>query len=342
MRSAADTLEIARPAPDRGRRFARAMIRNNSVVILVALFVASALLSPAFLSEGNLFNLLRQLTPLLLTSLGMLLVIDTGGIDLSVGSIAGAGGLLIAIVVPGLGFGGVGALVLAVCLCLLLGAAFGAASGALVAFAGLAPFIVTLAMMTVVRGITFMMSNGQPQQLPEGLGATDIIDSFGSDGMPLLGIPWPVLLGALIVLALYFVMSHMTFGRMVLATGSNETAVRLAGIPARRYKFFVYVFSGALAALAGIVLTSRTDVGTPIAGTGLELDAIAACVIGGALLSGGRGTVVNTVIGVLVLALIGNVMNLLSVPAYPQQIIKGLIILIAVLMQRFGARDGIV
>jgi ribose transport system permease protein len=210
----------------------------------------------------------------------------------------------------------------------------------LVAFSELAPFIVTLAMMTIARGMTFMMSNGQPTRLPYDLEASDLMDQFGSGGVPFLGLPWPVVLSILVALAFYFIMGYTTFGRMVIATGSNETAVRLAGISEKRYKFLVYVISGALAGLAGVVSTARTGVGTPITGVGLELDAIAACVIGGALLSGGKGTIVNTVIGVLVLGLIGNVMNLLSVPVYPQQIIKGLIIIFAVLLQRFSNRPG--
>jgi ribose transport system permease protein len=185
-----------------------------------------------------------------------------------------------------------------------------------------------------------MMSNGQPIRLPYDNATTSWVDSFGSDGTPLIGLPWPVVLCIGVIIAFYFIMGHMTFGRMVVATGSNESAVRLAGIPVSRYKFLVYVISGALAALAGEVITSRTDVGVPVTGVGLELDAIAACVIGGALLSGGKGTIVNTVVGVLILGLIGNIMNLLSVPAYPQQIIKGLIIIAAVLLQRLSQRSG--
>lgn len=316
------------------------LIRNNSLVILIILFVISSFLSSAFLSEGNLFNLLRQLTPLMLTSLGMLLVINTAGIDLSVGSIAGSAGLLLPVVILALPFDGPVALIIAVIACLILGALFGAVSGALVAFADLAPFIVTLAMLTVVRGITFMMTNGQPTSLPDGASVTDIMDSFGSDGLPYIGVPYPVVLAILAILLFYFIMTRTTFGRMVVATGSNETAVRLAGLPVQRYKLLVYAISGVMAAIAGIVITSRTDVGTPSAGIGLELDAIASCVIGGALLSGGKGTVFNTVIGVLVLGLIGNVMDLLSVPVYPQQIIKGLIIIAAVLMQRVSSRTG--
>lgn len=319
----------------------RFLIRNNSFLILILLFAISACLSGAFLSEGNLYNLLRQLTPLMLTSLGMLFVINTAGIDLSVGSIAGAAGLLLPVVVLNLPFDGPFALAIAVIACLILGGVFGAVSGALVAFADLAPFIVTLAMLTVVRGITFMMTNGQPTALPSDGVVTDIVDSFGSDGLPFIGLPWPVVLAILAVAVFYFVMNHTTFGRMVVATGSNETAVRLAGMPVNRYKLLVYVISGVMAAFAGMVITSRTDTGTPSAGIGLELDAIASCVIGGALLSGGKGTVFNTVIGVLVLGLITNVMDLLSVPIYPQQIIKGLIIILAVLMQRISSRSGL-
>lgn len=316
----------------------KGVVRHNALIMLVALFVVSSMMSSAFLSQGNLFNLLRQLTPLLFVSVGMLLVINTGGIDLSVGSIAAAGGLLVAMLLPVMPAEGAGGLLLAVCLTLLLGALFGAVSGGLVTVFGLAPFIVTLAMMTIVRGITFMLSNGQPMMLPYDLPSAEMLNAFGSSGLPVAGIPWPVVLAILVILAFYFITTRTTFGRMVIATGSNETAVRLAGISERKYKFYVYVISGALSALAGMIYTARTGVGTPITGVGLELDGIAACVIGGALLSGGKGTVVNTVIGVLVLGLIGNVMNLMSVPVYPQQIIKGAIIVLAVLLQRIGNR----
>ncbi|WP_283178897.1 ABC transporter permease [Gemmobacter sp. 24YEA27] len=312
------------------------LVRNSSVVMLVLLIIASAILSDAFLSRGNIFNLLRQLTPLLLISIGMLLVINTGGIDLSVGAIAAAGGLAVAILIPQLPFDGTPAVLTGVIAMLVFGGLLGAFNGALVAWFQLAPFVVTLAMMTIARGMTYMMSNGQPVRLPYELEATAIFDAFGSGGLPWLRLPWPVVLSILVIAGFWFLMQRMVFGRMVIATGSNETAVRLAGIPHRRYIFAVYVISGALAALAGIVVTSRTGVGTPVAGLGFELDAIAACVIGGARLSGGKGTVINTVIGVLVLGLIGNIMNLMSVPSYPQQIIKGLIIVAAVMLQRFG------
>ena len=325
--------------PGGATRIGRILLQNSSIVMLVILVFASAMLSDAFLSRGNLFNLLRQLTPLLLISIGMLLVINTGGIDLSVGAVAAAGGLAVALLLPSMPFDGWFAVAAGTCAILIFGGLLGAFNGALIAWFQLAPFVVTLAMMTIARGMTYMMSNGQPVRLPYELRASEILDSFGSAGMPGLMLPWPVVLSIVVIAFFWFVMHRTVFGRMVIATGSNETAVRLAGIAHRRYIFAVYVICGALSALAGVVVTSRTGVGTPITGVGFELDAIAACVIGGARLSGGKGTVVNTVIGVLVLGLIGNIMNLMSVPSYPQQIIKGLIIIAAVMLQRFG-RDS--
>jgi ribose transport system permease protein len=331
-------METAMRNPQRRAPLIKGVVRYNAVIMLVILFVVSCLMSSAFLSQGNLFNLLRQLTPMLLVSLGMLLVINTGGIDLSVGSISAAGGLLLPMILPMMPSDGALGLLAAVLCSVALGAALGAVNGVLVTLFGLAPFIVTLALMTVARGMTFMMSNGQPVPLPDEMVSSDILNAFGSGAIGGINVPWPVLLGLVLIALFYFVMTRTTFGRMVIATGSNETAVRLAGISEKKYKFLVYVISGAMSSLAGIVYTSRTGVGVPVTGIGLELDAIAACVIGGALLSGGRGTVVNTVIGVLVLGLIGNVMNLLSVPVYPQQIIKGSIIIFAVLLQRLGQR----
>ena len=315
------------------------LMRNSSIVMLVVLVLVSAMLSDAFLSRGNVFNLLRQLTPLLLVSIGMLLVINTGGIDLSVGAVAGAGGLAFAMLLPHLPLDGPVAVLLAVVAMLVFGGLLGAFNGALIAGFRLAPFVVTLAMMTIARGMTYMMSNGQPVRLPYELRSAEIVDSFGSTGVPGLMLPWPVVLSIAVIAVFWFLMHRTVFGRMVIATGSNETAVRLAGIPHRFYIFAVYAICGALSVLAGVIVTSRTGVGTPVAGLGLELDAIAACVIGGARLSGGKGTVINTVIGVLVLGLIGNIMNLMSVPSYPQQIIKGFIIIAAVMLQRFG-RDS--
>ena len=313
-------------------------ISYNIYIIVVALIIISTLLSEHFLTLQNIFNLLRQLAPLALVSIGMLLVVLTGGIDLSVGSVAAIGGMTVAMVMPNLPIDGGLALVLCILGGVAFGALLGAINGVLVASFGMASFVATLAMMTMARGLAYMLSNGQPVRLPRDLPTATILTSFGSKGMPVIGIPWPVVAVLVIIAVFVFLLRRTNWGRLTVATGSNESAVRLAGLPVWRYKFLAYTISGALAALAGIFVTARTAVGTPVTGLGLELDAIAACVIGGALLSGGKGTVINTMIGVLILGLIGNIMNLMSVPAYPQQIIKGVIIILAVLMQNIGAQ----
>ena len=314
------------------------LIKYNIYIMLAVLICASALLSEHFLTLQNIYNLLRQLAPLALISIGMLLVILTGGIDLSVGSVAAIGGMTVALLMPSLPFDGAAALVLCVLVSAAFGALLGAVNGVLVALFGLASFVATLAMMTMARGLAYMMSNGQPVRFPKDLSTAQLLQEFGSKGLPGLGTPWPVVFALAVILLFVFLLRRTHWGRLTIATGSNETAVRLAGLPVGRYKFLAYTIAGGLSALAGIIATSRTAVGTPVTGIGLELDAIAACVIGGALLSGGKGTVTNTMIGVLILGLIGNIMNLMSVPAYPQQIIKGLIIILAVLMQGLGSR----
>lgn len=314
------------------------VIKHNIWIMLALLVVASSVLSEHFLTVQNIYNLLRQLAPLALVSIGMLLVILTGGIDLSVGSLAAIGGMIVAMMMPALPFDGAAALILCVAAGTALGALLGAMNGVLVAVFGLAAFVATLAMMTIGRGIAYMLSNGQPVRFPKELPTAQLLQAFGNKGLPGLETPWPVVF-ALVLLGMFiFLLNRTSWGRLTVATGSNETAVRLAGLPVWKYKFLAYTICGALSALAGIIVTARTAVGTPVTGIGLELDAIAACVIGGALLSGGKGTVVNTMIGVLILGLIGNIMNLLSVPAYPQQIIKGLIIILAVLLQGVAPR----
>lgn len=314
------------------------LVKYNIYIMLVALVVASTLLSEHFLTVQNIHNLLRQLAPLALVSIGMLLVVLTGGIDLSVGSVAAIGGMGVAMAMPALPFDGGLALLLCVLGAVLFGAAFGAVNGLLVSGFGMASFVATLAMMTMARGLAYMLSNGQPVRFPRDLPTAQILTGFGAKGLPGLGTPWPVVAALAIVLLFIFLLRRTSWGRLTVATGSNETAVRLAGLPVWRFKFLAYTICGGLSALAGIMVTARTAVGTPVTGVGLELDAIAACVIGGALLSGGKGTVTHTMIGVLILGLIGNIMNLMSVPAYPQQIIKGVIIILAVLLQGVGLR----
>lgn len=296
--------------------------RYGTVAILVALVVVAASMSDVFLTERNILNVLRQISGSSLMAVGMLFVILTRGIDLSVGSIAALGSVLSAILIQQYGPG------LSLVATLLAGAACGLASGVLVAFLKLPPFVTTLAMMTVARGLALIVSAGQPIVMGDSGAA---VTAFGSGS--LAGIPYPVVLMAVVFLVSGAVLMFTRYGRLVKAIGSNVEAVRLSGIPVAWYTMSVYVISGMLAAGAGIVSASRTGVGSANIGVGAELDAIAAVVIGGASLMGGRGGAFNTFIGVIVLGIIANMMNLARVPGYHQQVFMGCIIVGAMLLQ---------
>ncbi len=271
--------------------------------------------------------MLRQVAPTGIMAVGMLFVILTRGIDLSVGSLLALGSVTCASLIVGehgtvVGIAGaVGA-----------GAAAGLVTGLLVAYAQLPPFVITLAMMTAARGIALIASNGQPILMGD---PGDALTNFGAGFA--FGVPQPVLLMFAIFIVAGLVLGFTKFGRLVKAIGSNGEAVRLSGIAAPRYIMAVYVISGALAATAGIISVSRTGVGSGSVGVGAELDVIAAVVIGGASLMGGRGGVINTLLGALVMGVIGNIMNLADVPGYNQQVFMGIIIVIAMLLQ-YGTR----
>jgi ribose transport system permease protein len=303
------------------------IVKYNTVIIFLVMLIISALVSDVFFTSSNLFNLVRQVTPVGIISMGMLLVILTGGIDLSVGAVVAMVGVLCAIYTRTV------SLPLALILSMSCGLLVGSISGYLVSVHKLAPFIATLAMMSVVRGAGFIFAKGAPIQVSENASA---LTDFGSGS--LLGFPDPAYILVLVFVVTAVMLKYNVFGRIVIAIGSNEEAVRLSGIKVPVYKFSVYAIAGFLSGVAGIITTSRTAVGSPVMGVGLELDVIAAVVIGGASLSGGKGSAVNTLLGVLILGMIGNIMNLMNIPAYSQQVIKGLIIIIAVLLQRFQAK----
>lgn len=300
------------------------MVDYNAWVIFGILILLSTFVSDVFFSQTNLSNLFRQVSGVGLISLGMLLVIMVGGIDLSVGSVMSLGGVLLALLTHQMPLGA------ALVLTIGCGIALGLTAGFLTTAGRIAPFIATLALMTIARGISFMISDGSP--VPLNSAAVPLL-GFG-DGY-FLGIPLPVLFFLVITGLVFVVLRYNVIGRILIAIGSNEEAVRLAGINVNRYYWLVYGFSGAMAAMAGILTVARTGIGSPVVGIGLELDAIAAVVVGGASLKGGRGSAINTLLGVIILGMIGNIMNLKDVPAYPQQIIKGVIIILAVLLQRF-------
>lgn len=311
------------------RKYLQFVIKYNTVFIFLIMLLISALVSDVFFTSVNLFNIIRQVTPVGIISMGMLLVILTGGIDLSVGSIVAMVGVLCAIFTKTM------SLPLAIIASIGCGLLAGSLSGYLVSMHKMAPFIATLALMSIVRGLGFIFSKGAPVLVNENASA---LTDFGSGNS--LGVPNPALILFLIFAVTAVLLKYNVFGRIIIAIGSNEEAVRLSGIKVSVYKFSVYVIAGGLSAVAGIITTARTAVGSPVMGLGMELDVIATVVIGGASLSGGKGSAVNTLLGVLILGMIGNIMNLMNVPSYSQQIIKGVIIIIAVLLQRFQIRSN--
>ena len=303
-----------------GSSIKKILIENNTYLIFAGLFVVCCFMSPSFFTPMNLTNIMLQQIAPILVAIGMLFVILTGGIDLSVGSIMALGASLCAILITEAGMAWGLAIIVSVAVCALLGIA----TGILVAYLKFQGFVASLAMMTIARGIAFMLTNGSPIKMEDGTLNT-LVKS--ESGYPIL------IIGLVIILAFIFIQHFTSDGRLVIATGSNITAVELAGIRVKKYVSSVYIVSAVLSAFAGILVAARSSTGTATIGDGQELDAIAACVIGGASLAGGSGDVLKAVFGALVLALITNIMNLCAVPAYPQDVIKGLIIVGAVLLQ---------
>lgn len=304
----------------RGIDWKEFLIRNNTFIILLLLVILSAFLSENFLTLVNIRNILLQQAAPILVALGLLFVILAGGIDLSVGSVMAVGSALSATLITDLGMH----YSLSISVTLVVGLAFGLLAGVLVAYFGMQGFVATLATMTIARGTAFVISNGRPVGVEGGTMSTLVSPEAW----------FPVLwITIIIVLSLTIVHRFTGYGRKVIAIGSNKTALKLAGVRTKQIVMSTYAISGVLAALAGVFLAARASSGSATVGVGQELDAIAAVVIGGASLMGGRGFVMNTVAGALILGLIGNIMNLMAVPSYPQDIIKGVIIIAAVLLQ---------
>lgn len=296
------------------------LIQNNTYIIFLGLFIICSLISDSFLSVMNIRNICLQQAAPICVVLGMLFVILTGGIDLSVGSLMALGSAITSwlIVNKSMNF------VLAMIIALLAGLVAGTFTGILVAYANFQGFVASLAMMTIARGFALVITNGSPIRMETDTLATLANKNFA---YPML------IITVLVIVLLVFVQKYTAYGRIVIALGSNIKAVELAGIRVKKYLVSVYTVSGVLATLGGIFIAARSSTGSGVIAEGQELDAIAACVIGGASLAGGKGEVFRAVIGALVLALISNIMNLMAVPAYPQDIIKGVIIIAAVLLQ---------
>jgi ribose transport system permease protein len=297
--------------------------------VLVALCAVAIYLSPSFLQVGNLMNVGRQIALFGIVSIGMTFVILTRGIDLSVGSIVG----VVAVTSAMLLSSGT-SIPLVMILALLMGAVFGAINGVGIVVFQMPPFIMTLGTLVMGRGIAMTIANGEPQNLGD---ATDAFYFLG--GGFLLGVPVPIWIFAGVALIAFIVLGSTAFGRQVYAVGSNAEAARLAGIKVGAVLMSVYVISGVLAALTALITVSRLTVGEPTAGTNLELEAIAIVVIGGTSLFGGEGTIVGTVIGAAIIAVIANILNLLGISPFTQQIVKGAIIIAAVMFEVYRHRQ---
>ncbi|EMB9228605.1 ribose ABC transporter permease [Vibrio harveyi] len=300
------------------------LIEQKSLIALLFLIVVVSFLNPNFFTVDNILNILRQTSVNAIIAVGMTLVILTAGIDLSVGSVLALCGAfaasMIALEVP---------VLISVPTALFAGAALGAISGIIIAKGKVQAFIATLVTMTLLRGVTMVYTDGRPIST----GFTDTADAFAWFGTGYaLGIPVPVWLMVIVFAAAWYLLNHTRFGRYVYALGGNESATRLSGINVDRVKIGVYAICGMLAALAGIIVTSRLSSAQPTAGMGYELDAIAAVVLGGTSLMGGKGRIMGTLIGALIIGFLNNALNLLDVSSYYQMIAKAVVILLAVLV----------
>lgn len=328
MSAEAQAAVVRMPGSTPGQWFSKAVLRNGPLGGLAALVVVMAALSGDFLNGQNLLNVGVQASVTAILAFGVTFVIVSAGIDLSVGSVAALSATVVAWAAANGGL----PVWLAVLLGLAVGAGAGLISGALVAYGRLPAFIATLAMLSVGRGLALVISGGSPVAVPSSVGRLG--DTLGG------WLPVPVLVMAAMGLIAALVLARTYTGRAMFAIGGNEEAARLSGIDVRRRKLVIYALSGLFAAVAGIVLAARLTSAQPQAAVGYELDAIAAVVIGGASLSGGSGKASGTLIGALILAVLRNGLNLLSVSAFWQQVATGLVIAVAVLLDTLRRRSA--
>lgn len=322
---------------NQGLSFKEYLVKFQSLVALILLCAVIGLLSENFFTVANGWNVMRQISVNVCISVGMTLVILTAGIDLSVGSIlAFSGAVTAGLITSGLempifdlfiGFTLLGGILMG----MLSGATLGAFNGWMITRFKVPPFVATLAMLTIARGLTMLWTNGHP--------ISNLGDGFAQIGTGwFLGIPIPVWISAVVVGTFMIITNRTKLGRYIYAIGGNEDAARLSGINIKKIKIIVYSIAGALAAVGGLIVTSRLNSAQPNAGMTYELDAIAAVVIGGTSLSGGKGTILGTVLGAIIIGVLNNGLVLLGVSPFWQQVVKGLVILLAVIIDKTGSK----
>ncbi len=315
--------------------------KYGTVMILLIMVITLSILSPHFLTTNNLINILRQISIICIAALGVTMVIISGGIDLSSGSIIGVVSVVTAVFahppdmliefLDGLNrvvnypVVQVFPLIVPVVLGIVIGGLIGLVSGAIIAYGKIPPFVVTLGMMAIARGLAYLISDAKP------VGSFTLGYLFIGRGS-IFGIPFPVILLFVLVLIAHFIMAKTSFGRHVYAIGGNLDAAKAAGLNINRHILVIYAFSGAMAGIAGLIITSRITSGQCGLGLGMEFDAITAAVVGGTSLAGGVGIMPGTLIGALIVGVLKNGLDLLGVSAYWQKILTGVIIIGAVLL----------
>ncbi|MDH3000084.1 ribose ABC transporter permease [Chelonobacter oris] len=303
------------------------LIEQRSIIALLVLIAIVSMLNPNFFSADNILNILRQTSVNAIIAVGMTFVILIAGIDLSVGSVLALTGAFAATLV-GLDM----SIFIVVPVVLIAGMLLGCVSGLIVAKGNVQAFIATLVTMTLLRGVTMVYTDGRPVST----GFSDSADQFSVIGTGyLFGIPLPIWIMAVVFAAAWYILQHTRMGRYIYALGGNEAATKLSGINVTKIKLFVFAASGLLSALAGLIVTSRLSSAQPTAGVSYELDAIAAVVVGGTSLMGGKGRVMGTLIGALIIGFLNNALNILDISSYYQMIAKALVILVAVLADNY-------
>lgn len=299
------------------------LLKFKSLLGLIVLCVIISIATPRFLNISNILNVLTQVSVNAILAIGMSFVILTGGIDLSVGSTLALTGAIAAAFAKG----GNGGVLVPLLIALVLGALIGLFNGVFVSKGKIQAFIVTLASMTIFRGATYVYTNGTPVS-----GLSSKFMDIGNKKV--VGIPMPVLIIFVVFIIAWYILTQTRYGRYVYALGGNEDSARLSGINTDKVKTLVYVICGITAALAGVIVTSRVGSASPNAGVGFELDAIAAVVLGGTSLSGGEGSITGTLIGAMIIGVLNNGLNLMNVSPYYQSIVKGVVILAAILIDK--------